>query len=69
MVVDVRSGRPYMQHKRMTALLKQDRRKTCRLAAERLNTLKPIVQQILKEDLDKRKMCCRFVPHALTSEQ
>jgi len=42
---------------------------TYRLAAERLDILKSIVQQILKEDLGKRKICCLFVPHALTSEQ
>ena len=30
---------------------------------------KTVVQRILRGDLKKRKMCSRFVPHALTREQ
>jgi hypothetical protein len=36
---------------------------------ESLNTPKIVVLWILKEDLGKRKLCARFVPHSLTPEQ
>jgi len=39
------------------------------MVAESLNIHKPVVLQILKEDLGKRKLCARFVPHFLTPEQ
>jgi hypothetical protein len=34
-----------------------------------LNILKIVVLRILKDDLEKRKLCARFVPHSLTPEQ
>ena len=34
-----------------------------------MNTPKTLVLRILKEDLGKRKLCARFVPHCLTPEQ
>jgi hypothetical protein len=40
-----------------------------RMIAESLNIPKTVVFQILKEDLGKRKLCARFVPHSLTPEQ
>ena len=36
---------------------------------ESLNTPKTVVLRILKEDLGKRKLCARFVPHSFTHEQ
>jgi hypothetical protein len=39
------------------------------MRAESLNTPKTVVLRILKEDLGKRKLCVRFVPHSLTPEQ
>jgi hypothetical protein len=39
------------------------------MVAESLNIPKTVVLQILKEDLGKRKLCARFVPHSLTPEQ
>jgi len=36
---------------------------------ESLNIPKTVVLPILKEDLGKRKLCARFVPHSLTPEQ
>jgi hypothetical protein len=36
---------------------------------ESLNIPKTVVLWILKEDLGKRKLCARFVPHSLTPEQ
>jgi len=39
------------------------------MIAESLNVSKSVVLQILKEDLGKRKLCARFVPHSLTPEE
>ena len=39
------------------------------MIAESLNITKTVVLQILKEDLGKRKLCARAVPHFLTHEQ
>jgi len=50
-------------------LVKNDRRIASRMKAESLNILKTVVLWILKEDLGKRKLCARFVPHSLTPEQ
>jgi hypothetical protein len=50
-------------------LVKNDRQIPSSVIAESLNIHKTVVLQILKEDLGKRKMCARFVPHSLTPEQ
>jgi histone-lysine N-methyltransferase SETMAR len=50
-------------------LLKNDRRIASRLTAESLNFPRTVVLRILKEDLGKRKLRARFVPHSLTPEQ
>jgi hypothetical protein len=50
-------------------LVKNDHRIASRMTAESLNIPKTIVLRILKEDLEKRKLCARFVPRSLTSEQ
>jgi hypothetical protein len=39
------------------------------MVAQSLNFPKTVVLRILKEDLGKRELCARFVPHSLTSEQ
>jgi hypothetical protein len=39
------------------------------MIAESLNIPKTVVLGILEEDLGKRKLCARFVPHSLTPEQ
>ena len=39
------------------------------MMAESLNIPKTVLLRILKEDLGKRKLCARFVPHSLTPEQ
>ncbi len=54
---------------RVADILKEDRRSSCRLIAEWTGTPKTIVQQILHEDLQKRKLCVWFVMHTLTAEQ
>jgi len=50
-------------------LVKNDHRIASRMIAESLNIPKTVVLWILKEDLGKRKLCARFVPHCLTPEQ
>ena len=50
-------------------LVKNDRRIASRMIAESLNIPKTVVLRILKEDLGKRKLCARFVPHSVTPEQ
>jgi len=39
------------------------------MIAEYLNIPKIVVLRILKEDLGKKMLCARFVPHSLTPEQ
>jgi hypothetical protein len=48
---------------------KKDRRIASRMIAESFNIPKTVVLWILKEDLGKRKLYARFVPHSLTPEQ
>lgn len=74
MVDDDRRGRPSVTRTnekiaRVAALLKEHRRITCRLAAEKVIISKSIVQRISKEDLGKQKICYWFISDALTSEQ
>ena len=47
----------------------EDRRITLQMIADRLNIGKQTVRRIVIEDLGKRRICKRFVPHALTTEQ
>ena len=42
---------------------KNDRLIASRMIVESLNIPKTVVLWILKEDLGKRKLCARFVPH------
>jgi hypothetical protein len=49
--------------------VKHDRRISSRMITESLIIPKTVVLRILKEDLGKRKLCARFVPHSLTPEQ
>jgi hypothetical protein len=39
------------------------------MIADHLNISKETVRRIVTEDLGKRMICGRFVPHALTAEQ
>jgi hypothetical protein len=50
-------------------LFKNDHRIASRMIAQSLNIPKTVVPGILKEDLEKRKLCARFVPLSLTPEQ
>ena len=53
----------------MRQILSQDRRLTLRLIAEEFGISKDTAHTIVRDDLDKRKICSRFVPHKLTDEQ
>jgi hypothetical protein len=71
---DDRGGRPKWTRTEVNIaavadLVKNDGRITSRMMAESLNIPKTVVLRILKEDLGKRKLCARFVPHSLTPEQ
>ena len=39
------------------------------MLVEELNTIKNTIWRILTEDLGKRKVCARFVPHQLNEDQ
>ncbi len=54
---------------RVGNILNEGRRSLCKLIAEWMGIPKTIAQQILRVDLQKRKLCMRFVPHAFTAEQ
>ncbi len=42
---------------------------TIRMLAERIHIDEETVHKIIMEDLGGKKLCARFVPHVLTSEQ
>jgi hypothetical protein len=50
-------------------LVKNDLRIASRMKAESLNILNTVVLWILKEDLGKRKLCARFVPHSFSEQE
>jgi histone-lysine N-methyltransferase SETMAR len=71
---DERGGRPKSTRTEVNIaavadLIKNDRRIASRMIAESLNIPESVVLRIFKEDLGKRKLCARFVPHSLTPEQ
>ena len=71
---DARSGRPSTARtdknvESVRRLLTEDCRTTLQMIADRLNIGKETVRLTVTEDLRKRKICARFVPHALTTEQ
>jgi len=69
---DARSGRPSTARtdenvESVRRLLTEDRCTTLQMYVDRLNIGKETVRRIITEDLGKRKICARFVPHALTT--
>jgi len=54
---------------RVRQMLAQDQQVTLRLTAEELGINKDTLHTIAREDLGKRKICFRFVPHKLTDKQ
>ena len=70
---DARSGHPSTARtdenvESVRRLLTDHRRTTLQMIADRLNIGKKTVRRIVTKDLGKRKICVRFVPHALTTE-
>jgi transposase len=71
---DKRGGRPKSTQTEVNIaavaeLVKNDRQITSRMIEESFNIPKTVVLRTLKEDLEKIKLCARFVPHSLTPEQ
>jgi len=71
---DARSGHPLTARtdenvESVHRLLTKDRHTTLQMIADHLNIGKETVRRIVTEDLGKRKICMRFVPHALTRQQ
>jgi hypothetical protein len=50
-------------------ILTEDRRNTLQITSVLLNIGKETVRRIVTEYLGERKICVRFVPHALNAEQ
>ena len=71
---DARSGRPSTARSdenvdSVRRLLTEDRHTTLKMISDRLNTGKEAVRRIVTEGMGKRKICARFVHHALTTVQ
>ena len=71
---DARSGHPSPARtdenvESVCHLLTEDRHTTLQMIADYLSIGKETVRLIVTENLGKRKLCARFVPHALTKEQ
>jgi len=54
---------------KISQLLLQKHHISLRMLADEVNISKDTVRKIVVEDLRKRKICSRFVPHTLTPEQ
>ena len=54
---------------KISQLLLQNRHLSPKMLADEVNIGKDTVKKIVVEDLQKRKICSRFVPHSLTPEQ
>lgn len=71
---DPRSGRPLSatSHdvvRRVAQLLDEDRRVTCEEVANSLKISSDSAHRILRENLGKRKIAAKWVPHMLTEDQ
>jgi hypothetical protein len=68
------SGRPSTSQNSDTIanvyeMVTRDHKLTLRMMSDELNINKEIIRQILHEDLWKRKICTKFVPHSLTEQK
>ena len=71
---DVRNGRPSTARtdenvESVRSLLTEERRTTLQTIADHFNIGNETIRRIVTEHLGKRKICVRFVPHALTRDQ
>lgn len=71
---DPRSGRPSTSHsdenvERIRTCVNGDRRLTVRQVAEELNLGKTVVHEILRNELQMKKICAKIVPKLLSPDQ
>jgi hypothetical protein len=71
---DPRSGRPSASQQVHTIanvleIVIRDRRLTLIMMSDELDINKELIRQTHHEDLRKRKICTKFVPHSLTDEE
>lgn len=69
-----RAGRPRTSNthenaERIRAILAKDRRVNVRMLADEVGISKGTVHLILRDVLNRRKVCAKLVPHSLTAEQ
>jgi hypothetical protein len=50
-------------------LIMLDRHITLQMLSVELNVSKDTIRAIMRDELGKKKMCAKFVPHLLTPEQ
>ena len=71
---EARPGRPFSVHNegliaKVRKRIQEERCVTVRIMADEFGVNKETIRQILVEDLGKRKVASRFVPHALSDDQ
>ena len=71
---EVRPGRPFSVHNeeliaKVRKRIQEERCATVRMMADDFGVNRETIRQILVEDLGKRKVASRFVPHALSDDQ
>ena len=71
---EARPGRPFsVRNEGLTAKVRkriqEERCVTVRMMADEFGVNRETIRQILVEDLGKRKVASRFVPHALSDDQ
>ncbi|XP_054729334.1 protein GVQW3-like [Anastrepha obliqua] len=66
---DERPGRPEASNRAELVEKVRDGNFTVRMLAEELNSSTGTIWEILTDDLGKRKVCARFVPHQLNEDQ
>ena len=64
-----RSGRSPEEIMKVSDILKNDRCVSTRLLEDMTGIGKSTIHRILTEDLQKRKVCAKFVPHSLNDDQ
>jgi len=71
---EARPGRPFSVHNegliaKVRKRIQEERCVTVRMMADEFGVNREMICQILVEDLGKRKVASRFVPHALSDDQ
>jgi len=71
---EARSGRPFSVRNegliaKVRKRIQKERCATVRMMADEFGVMRETIRQILEEDLGKRKVPSRFVPHALSDDQ